>query len=104
METWQGFVYMALVIDALARRIVGWRMSRTANAGFVLDPLGKAIHERQPGSGLGHHSDRGSHCLSTLYTERLPESDIEHSVDSFGDSYDNAMIETINGLFKTKVC
>ena len=103
VATWQGFVYVAFVIDAFARRIVGWRVSRTANAGFVLDALEQAVHQRQPGSGLVHHSDRGSQYLSIRYTERLAEAGIEPSVGSVGDSYDNALAETINGLFKAEV-
>lgn len=103
VATWQGFVYVAFVIDAFARRIVGWRVSRTANAGFVLDALEQAVHQRQPGSGLVHHSDRGSQYLSIKYTERLAEAGIEPSVGSVGDSYDNALAETINGLFKAEV-
>ena len=77
VATWQGFVYVAFVIDAFARRIVGWRVSRTANAGFVLDALEQAVHQRQPGSGLVHHSDRGSQYLSIRYTERLADAGIE---------------------------
>ncbi len=103
VATWQGFVYVAFVIDAFARRIVGWRVSRTAHAGFVLDALEQAVHQRQPGSGLVHHSDRGSQYLSIKYTERLAEEGIEPSVGSVGDSYDNALAETINGLFKAEV-
>lgn len=103
VATWQGFVYVAFVIDAFARRIVGWRVSRTAHAGFVLDALEQAVHQRQPGSGLVHHSDRGSQYLSIKYTERLAEAGIEPSVGSVGDSYDNALAETINGLFKAEV-
>jgi len=103
VATWQGFVYVAFVIDAFARRIVGWRVSRTPHAGFVLDALEQAVHQRQPGSGLVHHSDRGSQYLSIKYTERLAEAGIEPSVGSVGDSYDNALAETINGLFKAEV-
>ncbi len=103
VATWQGFVYVAFVIDVFARRIVGWRVSRTATAGFVLDALEQAVHQRQPGSGLTHHSDRGSQYLSIRYTERLAEAGIEPSVGSVGDSYDNALAETINGLFKAEV-
>lgn len=103
VATWQGFVYVAFVIDVFARRIVGWRVSRTATAGFVLDALEQAVHQRQPGSGLTHHSDRGSQYLSIKYTERLAEAGIEPSVGSVGDSYDNALAETINGLFKAEV-
>ena len=105
VATWKGFVYVAFVIDAYARRIVGWRVSRTAHAGFVLDALEQAVHERRPAKGIGlvHHSDRGSQYLSIRYTERLAEAGIEPSVGSVGDSYDNALAETINGLFKAEV-
>ena len=104
VATWQGFVYVAFVIDVFARRIVGWRASRTANAGFVLDALEQAIHQRRPAQDqLVHHSDRGSQYLSIKYTERLAEVKIAPSVGSVGDSYDNALAETINGLFKAKV-
>ncbi|WP_085980055.1 IS3 family transposase [Roseobacter sp. GAI101] len=104
VATWQGFVYVAFVIDVFARRIVGWRASRTANAGFVLDALEQAIHQRRPAQDqLVHHSDRGSQYLSIKYTERLAEAKIAPSVGSVGDSYDNALAETINGLFKAEV-
>jgi putative transposase len=105
VATWAGFVYVAFVIDIYARRIVGWRASRTAHAGFVLDALEQAVHDRRPakGTGLVHHSDRGSQYLSIKYTERLAEAGIEPSVGSVGDSYDNALAETINGLFKAEV-
>ncbi|MEV8467577.1 IS3 family transposase, partial [Fluviibacterium sp. DFM31] len=104
VATWQGFVYVAFVIDVFARRIVGWRVSRTATAGFVLDALEQAIHQRRPVQGqLVHHSDRGSQYLSIKYTERLAEAKIAPSVGSVGDSYDNALAETINGLFKAEV-
>jgi transposase InsO family protein len=100
VATWQGFVYVAFVIDTFARRIVGWRVSRTAHAGFVLDALEQALHDRRPvhRSGLVHHSDRGSQYVSIKYTERLAAAGIEPSVGSVGDSYDNALAETINGL------
>ncbi|EME68321.1 integrase, catalytic region [Paramagnetospirillum caucaseum] len=105
VSTWSGFVYVAFIIDAFARRIVGWRASRTAHAGFVLDALEQALHQRQPvhKSGLIHHSDRGSQYVSIKYTERLAEAGIEPSVGSVGDSYDNALAETINGLYKAEV-
>jgi putative transposase len=105
VATWTGFVYVAFVIDAFARRIVGWRVSRTAHASFVLDALEQALHERRPlrGAGLVHHSDRGVQYVSIKYTERLSEAGIEPSVGSVGDSYDNALAETINGLFKAEV-
>jgi transposase InsO family protein len=105
VATWAGFVYVAFVIDAYARRIVGWRVSRTAEAGFVLDALEQALHARAPakGGGLIHHSDRGSQYLSIRYSERLGEAGIAPSVGSVGDSYDNALAETVIGLFKTEV-
>ena len=104
VATWRGFAYVAFVIDAFARRIVGWRVSTSAHAGFVLDALKQAVHDRRPakGTGLVHHSDRGSQYLSIRYTERLAEAGIEPSVGSVGDSYDNALAETINGLFKAE--
>ena len=105
VATWAGFVYVAFVIDVFARRIVGWRVSRTAHAGFVLDALEQALHARRPvrGGGLVHHSDRGVQYVSIKYTERLAEAGIEPSVGSVGDSYDNALAETINGLYKAEV-
>ena len=105
VATWSGFVYVAFIIDVFARRIVGWRASRSAQAGFVLDALEQALHERRPvgGSGLIHHSDRGVQYVSIKYTERLAAAGIEPSVGSVGDSYDNALAETINGLFKAEV-
>ena len=105
VATWAGFVYVAFVIDAYARRIVGWRASRTAHASFVLDALEQALHDRRPAhrAGLVHHSDRGSQYLSIKYTERLAEAGIKPSVGSIGDSYDNALAETINGLYKAEV-
>ena len=105
VATWQGFVYVAFVIDVYSRRIVGWRASRAAHAGFVLDALEQAIHDRRPvrGGGLVHHSDRGSQYLSIKYTERLMEAGVEPSVGSVGNSYDNALAETINGLYKAEV-
>jgi putative transposase len=105
VATWQGFVYVAFVIDAFARRIVGWRASRTAHAGFVLDALDQALHDRRPvhRGGLIHHSDRGVQYVSIKYSERLAEAGIEPSVGSVGDSYDNALAETINGLYKAEV-
>ena len=105
VATWAGFVHVAFVIDAYARRIVGWRVSRTAHAGFVLDALEQALHARRPvhRGGLIHHSDRGSQYVSIKYTERLAEAGIEPSVGSVGDSYDNALAETVNGLYKAEV-
>ena len=92
-------------LRAYARRIIGWRVSRTAHASFVLDALEQALHERRPThrGGLVHHSDRGSQYVSIRYTERLAEAGIEPSVGSVGDSYDNALAETINGLYKAEV-
>ena len=105
VATWTGFVYVAFVIDAYARRIVGWRVNRSAHAGFVLDALEQALHERRPvaGSGLVHHSDRGMQYVAIKYTERLAEAGLVPSVGSVGDSYDNALAETINGLYKAEV-
>jgi len=105
VATWAGFVYVAFVIDAFARRIVGWRVSRTAHAGFVLDALEQALHDRRPvrGGGLVHHSDRGVQYVSIKYTERLIEAGLVPSVGSVGDSYDNALAETVNGLYKAEV-
>jgi putative transposase len=105
VATWTGFVYVAFVIDAYARRIVGWRASRSAHAGFVLDALEQALHDRKPvsGGGLVHHSDRGVQYVSIKYTERLAEAGLVPSVGSVGDSYDNALAETINGLYKAEV-
>lgn len=105
VATWAGFVYVAFVIDVFARRIVGWRVSRSAHAGFVLDALEQALYERRPvrGGGLVHHSDRGVQYLSIKYTERLAAAGIEPSVGSVGDSYDNALAETVNGLYKAEL-
>jgi putative transposase len=105
VATWSGFAYVAFVIDAFARRIVGWRASRTAHATFVLDALEQALHARRPSQsdGLVHHSDRGVQYVSIRYTERLAEAGVLPSVGSVGDSYDNALAETINGLYKAEV-
>ncbi len=104
VATWQGFVYVAFIVDAYARRIVGWRASRSAQTGFVLDALEQALHDRRPiRGGLVHHSDRGVQYVSIKYTERLQDAGVEPSVGSVGDSYDNALAETINGLFKAEV-
>jgi putative transposase len=104
VSTWSGFVYVAFVIDAYARRIVGWRVSRSADASFVLDALEQALYDRRPTrGGLVHNSDRGSQYVSIRYTERLAEAGVEPSVGSVGDSYDNALTETINGLYKAEV-
>jgi transposase InsO family protein len=102
VPTWTGFVYVAFVIDAYARRIVGWRVSRSAHAGFVLDALEQALADRRPVGGV-HHSDRGVQYVSIKYTERLAEAGLVPSVGSVGDSYDNALAETINGLYKAEV-
>ena len=105
VSTWVGRLYVAFVIDAYARKIVGWRVSRTMTAGFVLDALDQALAARRPyaGGGLVHHSDRGSQYISLKYSERLAQAGIEPSVGSVGDSYDNALAETINGLYKAEV-
>jgi transposase InsO family protein len=104
VATWQGFVYVAFIIDVFARTIVGWKVSATAHTDFVLDALEQAIHDRRPvRDALVHHSDRGSQYLALRYTERLKDAGIEPSVGSVGDSYDNALAETINGLYKAEV-
>ena len=105
VHTWAGFVYVAFVIDAFARRIVGWKVSTSATANFVLDALEQAIHARRPSAddGLIHHSDRGVQYLAMNYTQRLAEANLVPSVGSVGDSYDNALAETINGLYKAEV-
>jgi putative transposase len=105
VSTWQGWLYVAFVIDVFARRIAGWRVSSSMRTDFVPDALEQALYDRQPEqkSGLIHHSDRGSQYVSIRYTERLTEAGIEASVGSRGDSYDNALAETINGLYKAEV-
>jgi transposase InsO family protein len=105
VSTWQGMVYVAFVIDVYARFIVGWRVSSTMRTDFVLDALEQALYARKPerDGALIHHSDRGSQYVSIRYSERLAEAGIEPSVGSKGDSYDNALAETINGLYKTEL-
>ena len=105
VSTWQGWLYVAFVIDVYARRIVGWRVSSSMRTDFVLDALEQALYARQPerDGSLVCHSDRGSQYVSIRYTERLAEAGIEPSVGSKGDSYDNALAETINGLYKAEL-
>jgi putative transposase len=103
VATWSGFVYVAFIIDVFARRIVGWRASRSMSTELVLDALEQALHARQTEKGLICHNDHGSQYLSIRYTERLAEAGIDASVGSVGDSYDNALAESIIGLFKTEV-
>ena len=105
VATWTGFVYAAFVIDACARRIVGWRVSNSLRTDLALDALEQALHARvvDPRDALVHHGDRGSQSLSIRYTERLAQAGIEQSVGSVGDSYDNALAESIIGLCKTEV-
>lgn len=105
VSTWQGWLYVAFVIDVFARRIVGWRVSNSMRTDFVLDALEQALYDRQPerDRSLTHHSDRGSQYVSIRYSERLGEAGIEPSVGSKGDSYDNALAETINGLYKAEL-
>jgi transposase InsO family protein len=105
VSSWSGTVYVAFVIDVFARRIVGWRVSTSMSTQFVLDALNQAVWQRKPhgGKGLIHHSDRGSQYLSIKYTERLAAAGIDASVGTVGDSYDNALAETIIGLFKAEV-
>ena len=103
VATWAGFVYVAFVIDVFARRIIGWRVARSMHAELVLDALEQAIWSRYGAKGVVHHSDRGSQYLSIRYSERLAEAGAQPSVGSVGDSYDNALAETIIGLYKTEV-
>ncbi len=105
VSTWQGWLYVAFVVDVYARRIVGWRVSSRMQTDFVLDALEQALYDRQPerSDALIHHSDRGSQYVSIRYTERLAEAGIEPSVGSRGDSYDNALAETLNGLYKAEL-
>lgn len=103
VATWTGFVYAAFVIDAFSRMIVGWRVSGSLRSDLALDALEMAVHARGGGEGVVHHSDRGVQYLSIRYTERLAEAGAVASVGSRGDSYDNALAETINGLYKTEV-
>jgi len=103
LPPWAGFVYAAFVVDAYSRRIVGWRVSGSLRSDLALDVLDQALYDRQHTESLVHHSDRGVQYLSIRYTERLAEAEIEPSVGSVGDSYDNALAESIIGLYKTEV-
>jgi len=105
VSTWQGWLYVAFVVDVFSRRIVGWRVSSSMHTDFVLDALEQALYARQPerDKSLVHHSDRGSQYVSIRYSERLDEAGIAPSVGSKGDSYDNALAETINGLYKAEM-
>ena len=103
VATWSGFAYVAFVTDVFARRIVGWRVARSMRTDLVLDALEQAVWARGGAQGVIHHSDRGSQYLSIRYSERLAEAGMESSVGSKGDSYDNALAETINGLYKTEL-
>jgi len=103
VATWRGFVYVAFVIDVYSRSIVGWRVSNSLRTDLALDALEQALHARPRGEGQIHHSDRGVQYLSIHYTERLAEAGIESSVGSVGDSYDNALAESVIGLYKTEV-
>jgi putative transposase len=103
VASWAGMVYVAFVIDVFSRKIVGWRVSTSMGTELVLDALEQALHERPDTDGLIHHSDRGKQYLSIRYSERLGECGIQASVGTTGDSYDNALAESIIGLFKTEV-
>ena len=103
VATWSGVVFVAFVIDVFAHRIVGWRVARSMKAELVLDALEQALWARGDTEGLVHHSDRGSQYLAIRYTERLAEAGIQCSVGTTGDSYDNALAESVIGLFKTEV-
>jgi transposase InsO family protein len=103
VATWAGFVYVAFVIDVFSRAIVGWRVSRSMRTDLALDALEQALHARPHAGRLIHHSDRGAQYLAIRYTERLAAAGVERSVGTVGDSYDNALAESIIGLFKTEV-
>jgi transposase InsO family protein len=103
VATWAGFVYVAFVIDVFSRRIIGWRVARSMHTELVLDALEQSLWSRSGAKGVVHHSDRGSQYLSIRYTERLTQAGVKPSVGSVGDSYDNALAETIIGLYKTEV-
>jgi transposase InsO family protein len=103
VATWKGFAYVAFITDVFSRKIVGWRVSNSLRSDLALDALEQAVHARSNLENLVHHSDRGVQYLSIRYTGRLGEAGIEPSVGSVGDSYDNALAETINGLYKTEV-
>jgi putative transposase len=103
VATWAGFAYVAFVVDVFSRCIVGWRVSRSLRSDLALDALEQALHQRPRSEGLVHHSDHGVQYLSIRYTERLAEAGIEASVGSVGDSYDNALAETVNGLYKAEL-
>ena len=103
MASWAGFVYVAFVIDVFARRIIGWRVARSMHAELVLDALEQAIWARSGAKGVVHHSHRGGQYLSIRYSERLAEIGAQPSVGSVGDSYDNALAETVIGLYKAEV-
>jgi transposase InsO family protein len=103
VATWSGWVYVAFIIDVFSRMIVGWRVATSMSAELVLDALEQALWARRVTGGLIHHSDMGSQYLSIAYSERLAEAEIEASVGSVGDAYDNALAETVNGLFKAEV-
>ena len=103
VATWAGFAYVAFVVDVFSRRIVGWRVSSSLKSDLALDALEQALHARPDANGVVHHSDRGTQYTSIRYTERLAAAGLERSVGSVGDSYDNALAETINGLYKTEV-
>src|SRR5215210_9292416 len=105
VATWRGFVYVAFVVDVFARRIVGWRVSASLHTDFVLDALEQAIYDRcgEAADGLVHHSDRGTQYLSMRYTDRLADAGIAPSVGSQGNAFDNALAESVIGLYKTEV-
>jgi putative transposase len=103
VATWAGFAYVAFVVDVFSRRIVGWRVSSSLKSDLALDALEQALHARPDADGVVHHSDRGTQYTSIRYTERLAAAGVERSMGSVGDSYDNALAESINGLYKTEL-
>lgn len=102
VSTWQGFAYVVFIIDVFAGRIVGWRVSSSMETTLVLDALEQALWARRP-TGTIHHSDKGSQYVSLAYTQRLKDAELLASTGSTGDSYDNAMAESINGFYKAEV-
>jgi len=103
VATWIGFVYVAFIIDVFSRKIVRWRVSCSLSSGLALDALDQALYSRYHTRGLIHHSDRGVQYVSISYTERLGDAGIEPSVGSVGDSYDNALAESVIGLYKAEI-
>ncbi len=103
VATWAGMVYVAFIIDVFSRMIVGWRVATSMSTNLVLDALEQALHQRDLTDGLIHHSDRGSQYVSFRYTDQLAEAGVERSIGSIGDSYDNALADSVIGLYMTEL-